>query len=78
MNKQKIMAVATPLIPLIIGAVAGYFGFEPIQEKINPAPVDVDVHVPEQAPHSHPHSHPQKDWQPVIDKAIDDLLEEYH
>ena len=65
MNKQTITAIALPLI----GAVAGYFGYQPIQEKINPPEVTVDVHVPEDT-HSHP-SHKHKDWLPVIKAEIE-------
>jgi hypothetical protein len=65
-------------VPLVIGAVAGYFGYEPIQEKINPPVVDVDVHIPE----DDTHSHPSRDWSQDIIKAVNDAnrkhLSEYH
>jgi len=63
-------------VPLVIGAVAGYFGYEPIQEKINPPTVDVDVHVPEDTQHRH------RDWSQDIIKAVNEAnrkhLSEYH
>lgn len=67
------------IIPLATMA-AGYFGYEPVQERLQAESIahdtNVEVVIPEQKEHAH------KNWLPEIDariqKAIDENNVEYH
>ena len=68
-NKQKVIAAIAPIIALL----AGYFGYQPIQELKQPS-VDVNVNVPEHIKEEHQH----KNWQPMINESIRKHIQEYH
>ena len=68
LTKPQIAAIITPIITLI----AGYIGYEPIQELRSTPEVKVEVNVP--APKQ---QHTHKDWTDAIEKANKRMIFEH-
>ena len=61
-----------PLVTVAIGAVAGYMGYAPIQEQLQPS--TLTVNIPEHAPVQ---KHTHKDWTDAYERADQKLIDEH-